>query len=141
MDAKMNVTKRSIGTTARAPAGTAALGVVAALLILAVLTNATTQLPVISSDRGALVALVVVGLAMCATGGIGKAISRHGWKHVVTLLGGVLGALILAIFVAALFGVPVVANDRAAFEAITLIGVVKVLISAVDGLVTRRAQG
>jgi hypothetical protein len=49
--------------------------------------------------------------------------------------------LILAIFVAALFGVPVVANDRAAFEAITLIGVVKVLISAVDGLVTRRAQG
>ena len=51
-----------------------------------------------------------------------------------------LGVLILAVFLAALLGVPLpmIANDREAFLAITLIAVVKVGITAIDGLMNQR---
>jgi hypothetical protein len=113
----------------------------AALLVLAVLTHANAQLPLISTERGALVALVVLGMAMCSGGAMSKVIGRHGWKHPITVIGVVLGVVIFAVFLAALTGVslPLVASEREAFLAITLIAVMKVVITAVDSLMIRRA--
>ena len=119
----------------------AMLGLLAAALILVVLANANAQLPLISNDRGALVALVVVGMAMCSVGGIGKAIGLYGWKHPITLAGNALGVLILVVFAAVLLGIPLplIASDRAAFVAITLIGAIKVAIITGYNVVSRHA--
>ena len=66
----------------------AVLGVVAALLIFAVLTN--RPIPFISSERVAMIVLVVVGVAMCALGGIGPTIARFGWTSPVFIVGAAL---------------------------------------------------
>ena len=46
------------------------LGIVAALVVLALLVN--IRLPLLGSDRAAFVALVIVGTTMCALGGISR---------------------------------------------------------------------
>ncbi len=79
-----------------------ALGVVAALVLLAVLTN--LHLWVVAGDASAFYALVLVGLGMCVFGGISRAPSTLGWTHPVTLSGAVLGIAILALTMAFSFG-------------------------------------
>jgi hypothetical protein len=79
------------------------LGIAAILLVLGVLTNTTTNLPWIGSDRGALIALVVVGFAMCPFG-ILAAEATLGWLHPVTILGIALGTVIFVLVGAVLTG-------------------------------------
>ncbi len=112
------------------------LGVLALLLIVAVLAGLNTQLPLVDTDRGAFIALAVLGAAMCSAGGIGTAIAKRGWADPVTIIGSVLGVLMLALIVLALLGVrlPFAATDREAFMALAVLGVVKVLIEAGDHL-------
>src|SRR5690554_6229939 len=81
----------------------AALGIIAALLVAAVVTN--RPIPLINSERGALIALVVIGMAMCALGGIGPAIAKYGWTSPIFIVGAVLGVLMLLIPGAVLAGV------------------------------------
>jgi hypothetical protein len=78
------------------------LGALAALVVLAVLTNAS--LPGAGGDAVALTALVLLGVGMCAVAGISRAPATPGWTHPATLSGAVLGAAILALIVANAFG-------------------------------------
>jgi hypothetical protein len=78
------------------------LGIVAALIVVAFLAN--VRLPFISSDRAAFLSLVVVGMTMCALGGIGRAQSTVGWTDPVTLVGIVIGSLALVLVAAVLAG-------------------------------------
>jgi hypothetical protein len=80
------------------------LGIGAAVLVLGVLVGATAHLPLIGSDRGALIALVVVGMTMCALGGIGRAQATVGWAHPVTILGAALGTAVIVLVGAVLVG-------------------------------------
>jgi hypothetical protein len=100
------------------------LGIVAVLLVAAVLTN--TSVPFISGDRAAFVALAVIGMSMCALGGIGKAQAGLGWAHPLTIVGIVLGSLALLLVAAVLTGragflepVATATGGRAAAEAVT----------------------
>ncbi len=77
------------------------LGVLAALVLLAVLTNASL-LP--GGDATALTALLLIGVGMCAVGGISRAPATLGWTHPVTLSGAVLGVAILGLILANAFG-------------------------------------
>src|SRR6266542_4471030 len=86
------------------PAFASILGLAALALVVGVLTSATQSLPLIGSDRGAFLVLVVVGMTMCALGGIGVAPTRLGWSHPVTIVGIALGTLIGLIVVLALIG-------------------------------------
>jgi len=63
------------------------LALVAALLILGVLTN--QNLPLIDNSRGALAALAVLGFIMCATGGLANKVGRTGfsWSSHFVILG------------------------------------------------------
>ncbi len=79
-----------------------ALGVVAALVLLAVLTD--FNLLVVAGDAPAFYALVLVGIGMCVLGGISRAPSTLGWTHPVTLSGAVLGVAILVLTMAFTFG-------------------------------------
>lgn len=78
------------------------LGIVAALVVAALLAN--VRLPLLESDRATFIALVVVGMAMCALGGIGRAQSTLGWTKPVTLAGIIIGSLALVLVAAVLSG-------------------------------------
>jgi hypothetical protein len=78
------------------------LGILAALMVVALLAN--IRLPLLGSDRAAFISLVVVGMAMCAVGGIGRAQSTLGWTDPVTLVGIVIGSLALVLIAAVLAG-------------------------------------
>jgi hypothetical protein len=86
------------------PASASILGVAALALVVGVFTRATSGFPVIGSDRGALIALVAVGMTMCALGGIGVAPTLLGWTHPVTIAGIVLGTVIGVVVVLPLVG-------------------------------------
>lgn len=103
------------------------LGVVAIGIIY---THQTGKvLPLISGPRATLVALFIVGFAMCAFGIKQVAVSGH-WVSPLAIIGYLLGAIILVVFVSALTGrnLPFVQNDDRAVVAIALLISVKFLI-------------
>ena len=78
------------------------LGILAALIVAAVLFD--IRLPLLATDRATFIGLVVVGMTMCALGGIGRAQSTLGWTDPVTLAGIVIGSLALTLVAAVLTG-------------------------------------
>ncbi len=117
----------------------AVLGIIAAILIFFVLTN--RPLPLIADDRAALIVLVIIGFAMCTVGGSGKAFSTYGWASPVTIIGSGLGVLVLLLAGARLLNIslPLIVDDRAAFVAVAVIGVVKVIINVAASVLGRAA--
>jgi len=77
------------------------LAIVAAYLVFGVLTG--RRIPLISEDRAALVGVFVIGFAMCAMG-IGRVSAAGQWTHPLTILGYLLGALIMVVAAAGYFG-------------------------------------
>ena len=94
------------------------LGALAVLVLLAVVTNTSLLLP--GGDSTAFTALVLIGVAMCAIGGISRAPATLGWTHPVTVSGAVLGVAILALIVANAFGVTAVLAPFAAVIGVTV---------------------
>ena len=96
------------------------LGILAALLIVSVLTQFNTQLPFINTDQGAFAVLSILGLGMCTAGGIGVTLQKRGWKSGIMLIGSILGVLALAVIGAVVFGIqlPFVSNTHEAFLAL-----------------------
>jgi hypothetical protein len=87
------------------------------------------MLPVISGPRATLIALFIVGFAMCAFGIMQVAASGH-WASPLAIVGYLLGAIILVVFISALTGrnLPFVHTDDQAVVAIALLMGVKFLI-------------
>jgi hypothetical protein len=107
----------------------AVLGVLVALLVLATLTG--RKIPFITSERAALIVLVVLGMAMC-TRGIGRVAALGEWAHPLSILGILIGVLILVIAAALLFGkpLPLISTTRHAILAIALLSASKLGLSA-----------
>lgn len=105
------------------------LGIVAALLVFAVLTN--RPIPFIASERTALIVLIVIGISMCAVGGIGPTITKYGFTSPLFIVGAVLGVLMLLIPGAVLVGVklPLIATEHEAIITLAVLGIVKILIN------------
>ena len=127
----MKTTSLSAGGTNPAVIG---LGILAALLVFAVLTG--RKVPLLSNERAALLALLVIGMAMCTQGGIGPVAASGAWKHPLSILGYLLGAVIIVIGIAALFGkhIPPLASDYQSFAAVALLAAVKLALTAVHRL-------
>lgn len=108
-------------------AGSMLLGIVALVLAFGYLTGRT--LPMIPDDRSAFLALAVLGFLMCALS-MGTLSSGLGWTHPITILGMLLGVVVSTIIVASLAGwqLPFIADYRAAFVAVTCIGLAKWLL-------------
>lgn len=104
------------------------LQLLAALLVAAVLTGFALRLGI--SDRAAFFALVVIGMALCGMGKLGKG-DLYGWWNVRHLLGYALGGPALFLAAAVLFGwqVPGIASERAALVALAVLMLVKTAIS------------
>jgi hypothetical protein len=108
---------------------TVVLGVLVALLVLATLTG--RKIPFIPSERAALIVLVVLGMAMC-TRGIGRVASLGEWAHPLSIVGILIGVLILVIAAALLTGkpLPLIDTPRHAILAIALLSASKLGLSA-----------
>jgi hypothetical protein len=110
------------------------LGILAALLIFAVLTG--RKVPILSTDRAVLLALVVIGLIMCTQGGIGRVSASGTWLHPLSILGYLLGAVIVVIGIAALFGkqIPPLTSYHQSFTVVSVIAVAKVILTTIHRL-------
>ena len=121
--------------TATSPANgiiTLVLGLLAAGLVFMVLTG--RDVPIVGNGAGALLALGIIGIAMCTLGGIGSVQSTLGWTHPLTIAGSILGVLALLVVALPLFGVrlPLIADTRSAVLALAVIMLVKVGLMGVE---------
>lgn len=118
-----------------------ALGIVESYLVMNWLGD--NKLQFLTNDRDALLLLTLIGVVMCALGGIGKVAKRDEWSHPLSIAGIATGALIVVIFAARLFQVPLplVANDMEAFTTIAILVGVKVLITFFHDKQRAKADG
>jgi len=124
-------TEASIMTTSTVTSSTnglitLVLGLLAAGLVFMVLTG--RDVPIVGNGAGALLALGLIGLAMCTLGGIGTVQGTLGWTHPLTIIGSILGVAALLVVVLPLFGVhlPMMPDTRSAVLALAVIMLVKV---------------
>ena len=104
--------------------GSNMLGIVALVLVVAFLTG--RKVPMVVNDRSAFIALAVVGFVMCSVS-MGKIANGLGWTHPITIVGAVLGTLLILLVIAMLAGwrVPFIPHYRTAFVVLAVIGLVK----------------
>ena len=103
------------------------LTLIAALIFFIGFTD--KKIPVLSSVRVDIVLLVVIGMAICQQGGIGRVAASGQWAHPLAIIGYILGGLILFITLAVFVGweLPLIANDQQALLAIAVLASLKVL--------------
>jgi hypothetical protein len=114
--------------------------IVLGLLIVRVLIAAFSgrKIPLLSIVRFDLIVLIVLGMAMCTSGGIGRVAALNAWGHPLAIVGYVLGAAILLVTGAVFLNVklPFIANEQQALLLVAgLIGA-KVINSVIHSLLT-----
>ncbi|MCC7450056.1 MAG: hypothetical protein IT324_21745 [Anaerolineae bacterium] len=114
------------------------VGTVLALGIT-VATAAGINLPVISSERIAVFALIIVGFVMCSIGGSGRAIGSYGITHPISIVGAILGLLVFLVGASVLFSfkLPLIADDRTAVFVVAGLIVIKLVINGGFYFLTR----
>ncbi len=88
------------------------------------------MLSFILSEKSLLIVLTLIGMAMC-TAGIGQVAARGEWLHPLSMIAYVLGALVLLVTVAGVFGInlPLIDSTRAALVAVIVLAVLKVAVT------------
>ncbi len=115
--------------------------IVMGLLIIGVLIAAFSgkKVPLLSNLRFDLIVLIVLGMAMCTSGGIGRVAALNAWGHPLAIVGYVLGAAILLAAGAVFLNVklPFIANDQQALLLVAGLLGAKVINSVIHSLLTR----
>jgi len=113
------------------------VAVLFAALVFVVVTG--KRVPLISNTRIAMAVLLVLGLTLCALGGIGRVAALGEWAHPLSILGYLLGALILVIGFATVFGLklPYIQNDVQAIIIVSLLTGAKIVNSVIHSLLLR----
>lgn len=113
-----------------------------ALLAVAVVYIGVTgkRVPLLSNIRVDIILLVIIGMAICTQGGIGRVAATGEWSHPLSILGYILGGLILLITLAVFVGwkLPYIQSDQQALLAIAILAGLKV-INAVSHYLLARA--
>jgi hypothetical protein len=116
------------------------------ILLLALLFAVVTfigatgkKVPILSSARIDILLLVILGMAMCMQGGIGRIASTGQWAHPQAILGYILGGSILLIATAAFVGwkLPLIQNPQQALIAIAILVSLKVVNSVMHYLLSQ----
>ncbi len=107
------------------------LGIVAVALTVLVLTG--RKVPVLTTDRTALIGLVVISMAICALAGIGPMSAARAWMHPLSIVGYLLGAVIIVIGIAAVIGkqIPLLTGYHQAFIVVVGISVLKIILTTI----------
>jgi hypothetical protein len=87
------------------------------------------RVPLLSSVRVDILLLVIIGMTMCTQGGIGRVAATGQWAHPLSIVGYILGGLILLITLAVFVGwkLPYIQTDGQALIAIALLIGLKVV--------------
>jgi len=95
------------------------------------------KLPFITSYRTAWILLLVAGLVICPIGGIGRVSAAKSWAHPVSILGYLVGALLLVIGGVVLLGrpLPLLNGDRAYLIAISGLMALKLILTQLHPLI------
>ncbi len=112
-----------------------------ALLFAAVVFIGYTgkRIPVLSNVRVDIILLVVLGMAICTQGGIGRIAATGQWAHPQAIVGYILGGLILLITLFTFVGwkMPYIQNDLQALLAIAVLVGLKVVNAVAHYLLAR----
>ena len=112
-----------------------------ALLAAAVVFIGATgkKVPVLSNVRVDILLLVIIGMAMCTQGGIGRVAATGEWSNPLAIVGYILGGLILFITLAVFVGwkLPFIQTDQQALIAIAILISLKVVNAVTHYLLAR----
>lgn len=94
------------------------------------------KVPLLSNIRLDIILLVVIGMAICTQGGIGRVAASGQWSHPLSIIGYVLGGLILLIALSVFVGwnLPFIQTDQQALLAIAILAGIKVVNAGVHHL-------
>src|SRR6476646_9969006 len=112
----------------------------ASLAAVVVFIGATGQrVPLLSSIRVDIILLVIIGMTMCTQGGIGRVAASGQWSHPLSIIGYILGGLILLITLAVFVGwkLPYIQTDQQALIAIAILAGLRVVNAVTHYLLTR----
>ena len=116
------------------------------ILVLAALVAAVLfiilkgiKFPLLSNPKVALGVLIVLGMTICTQGGIGRVAATGQWTHPLSIIGYILGGLILIITLSVFVGwkLPFIANDQQALLAIAILASLKVVNAVTHYLLSR----
>jgi len=95
--------------------------------------------PLLSSVRVDIVLLVLIGMAICTQGGIGRIAATGQWSHPQAILGYLLGGSILLVTLAVFAGwkIPYVQSDQQALLVIAILAALKVVNAVTHYLLSR----
>jgi hypothetical protein len=113
------------------------LALLAAIVVFVGVTG--KKVPLLSNVRVDIILLVIIGMTMCTQGGIGRVAATGQWSHPLSIIGYILGGLILLITLAVFVGwkLPFIANDQQALLAIAIIVSLKVVNAVTHYLLSR----
>jgi len=112
-----------------------------ALLAAAIVFIGATgkRVPILSNIRVDIILLVIIGMTMCTQGGIGRIVATGEWTHPLSIIGYLLGGLILLTTVAVFVGwkLPYIQTDQQALLAIAILVSLKVVNAVTHYLIAR----
>jgi len=96
------------------------------------------KVPLLSNVRVDIILLVIIGMTICSQGGIGRVAATGQWTHPFSIIGYILGGLILLITLAVFVGwkLPYIVNDQQALLAIAVLASLKVANAVVHYLIS-----
>ncbi len=94
------------------------------------------KVPLLSNVKLDIILLVVIGMAICAQGGIGRIAALGQWSHVQSIIGYILGGLILLITLAVFAGwkLPMIKTEQQALLAVALLAALNVVNAVVHNV-------
>ena len=97
------------------------------------------RIPFLSNARLDIILLVVIGMAICSQCGIGRIAATKQWSHPLSIVGYILGVLILLITLAVFFDwkLPFIQTGQQALIAITILVCLKMVNAATHHLLMR----
>jgi hypothetical protein len=125
---------KSISQPAVITPGILALALLAVIVTFIGVTG--NKVPLLSNVKLDIILLVVIGMAICAQGGIGRIAALGQWSHVQSIIGYILGGLILLITLAVFAGwkLPMIKTEQQALLAVALLAALKVVNAVVHNV-------
>jgi hypothetical protein len=113
------------------------LALLAAVVVFIGVTG--KKVPLLSNVRVDIILLVLIGMTICTHGGIGRVAATGQWSHPLSIIGYILGGLILLITLAVFVGwkLPYIQNDQQALLAIAVLAGLKIVNAVTHYLLTR----
>ena len=115
------------------------LGLALLFAVVAFIGVTGKKAPLLSNVRLDIVLLVLIGMAICTQGGIGRIAATGQWSHPLAIVGYILGGLILLIALAVFAGwkLPYIQSEQQALLAIAILAVLKVANAVTHYLLSR----